>query len=183
MKRILLLTLFAGGFFLSFTTFSWALDDPPQTQTNVGDVRGLEHAPPPGRLAAPIHHVSETTTSKIDTNPDDWGEGEVILGGDPKDNKRAKKILGEEAKRERERKAEQEERKAANPKVEELKARLKAGGYEKGWFLYFDENSEPYIGDNEGVRIEDPDGASPSTQVSASDNSDPDAWGQKEKIL
>lgn len=140
---------------------------------------GLQPAPQTPEMDE-MRGIDQTTQTESDSDPDDWGEGEVILGGDPDANERAKEIgrrLGEQEREEAAPKPLESlspedlrnQRRQFRQARELFEKMLEEGLGEEGWRLAVDPNGDPYLEGPEGERI-DPE-------------SDPDDWGEGEKIL
>ena len=128
--------------------------------------------------------INERLSPKGGSNPDDWGEGEVIVGGDAKAERRAKKRgkqLAKWDKEDAEREREKERQKKAEEdrikkKIAQLEEDLKKKGWDKdGWRVRHKQGQEPYLQGPMGQVLPAPGDPEPET--------DPDDWGQKEKIL
>ena len=105
--------------------------------------------------------------------PDNWGAWEVFLGGDtiPKAQNHAKergKKLAEYDKKEKER---------LKKIIDDLWKKLEKSGYDKkGWRVSYDGENEPHIVDQYGNDRS-------WKNLDAPPSSDPDDWGEKERIL
>lgn len=141
---------------------------------------GLQPAPEAPEMDE-IRGIDQTALTQSDSDPDDWGEGEVILGGDPEANERAKEIAKVLAEQEPEEITPEEpgmqlteeekrlHRRQFRQARELFKKLLEENLQEEGWRLEVDPNGNPYLEGPEGERID------PET--------DPDDWGEGEKIL
>lgn len=177
MKSAMMMGLGFGLFFISFPLR--ASTDNVAPAVDFGEARG----------------VDQTTTSAAgsgnsESDPDDWGQGEIILGGE-KPKWRAGVVppqIAEERAREEARKREWDEKMR---KLNELRQT-----YGDGWMMDVDEaTGEPFIEGPNHERINadgnpyDPHagqsvfGENPAPAETPDAESDPDDWGVQEKIL
>ncbi len=176
MKIFSFMGLCLGLFFISLPLRASTENTAPAV--DFGEARGVDQ-------------VTSAPGKPDDSDPDDWGQGEIILGG-TKPKWRAGVVppqIAEEREREEARKREWDEKMR---KLNELRQT-----YGDGWMMDVDEaTGEPFIEGPNHVRLNadgnpyDPHagqqsifGENPAPAETPDTESDPDDWGVKEKIL